>query len=353
MGPLDTQETVRHLPIYKVPFTIGRRGDLPLSLACKTVSSVHAEITESGGVPVLRDLGSTNGTYVNGRRIARPVTLCENDIVQFAGLAFRVHRQAGEHNMQTVCTNVCDGAMALVQFDKLMAERAVTPFFQPIVSMLTRNISCYEVLARSRLFGLKTPKEMFHVAAQMDLEAELSEMLRREGVQASRDLAPTPHLFLNTHPGELVKRDLIPSLQALREQAPEQRLTLEIHESAVTDSNPMAKLRAALTSLDIGLAYDDFGAGRSRLNELTEYRPEYVKFDISLIRGIDAASPQRQRLVASLVQMVHNLGIVSLAEGVETEAESQTCLEMGFVLGQGFLYGRPAPVTVLAAESQR
>jgi EAL domain-containing protein (putative c-di-GMP-specific phosphodiesterase class I) len=350
---MDTKETVRHLPVYKVPFVIGRREDLPLSLPCKTVSSVHAEITESGGTLVLRDLGSTNGTYVNGRRINGSVTLGENDLVQFAECAFRVCLQAGVHNTETVCTNVCDGAMAMVQFDKLMAERAVTPFFQPIVSMLTREVLCYEVLARSRLFGLKTPKEMFHVAEQLGLEAELTVMLRWEGVQASRVLQPIPHLFLNTHPCELAKRELIPSLQALRKHAPDQRMTLEIHEAAITDPAYMTEIRTALTNLNMGLAYDDFGAGQSRLNELTEYRPDCVKFDMSLIRGIDAASPQRQQLLASLVQMVHNVGIVSLAEGVETEAESQTCLEMGFELGQGFLYGRPLPATAPEADSQR
>ena len=80
------------------------------------------------------------------------------------------------------------------------------------------------------------------------------------------------------------------------------------------------------------------------MNELTETAPDYVKFDMSLIRDIDAASSQRQEVVATLVQMLHKLGIKSVAEGVETEAEDATCLAMGFDLGQGFYYGRPAPV---------
>ncbi len=130
----------------------------------------------------------------------------------------------------------------------------------------------------------------------------------------------------------------------MRESHPDQPLTLEIHESAVTDAARMAEIRPALAKLNIGLAYDDFGAGQSRLNELSESSPDYVKFDMSLIRDIDAASPQRQQVVATLVQMVRNLGIISVAEGVETEAESETCLQMGFDLGQGFFYGRPAPV---------
>lgn len=343
VGPFDTAETPRHLPIYTIPFLVGRREDLPLPLACRTVSSLHAEITESAGRLVIRDLGSTNGTYVNGRRIEAPVALNEDDLVQFANMAFRVRQQAGHHNTQTIQEDVYDRAMALVQFDKLMSQRAVTPYFQPIVALPSKEIFGYEILARSRLFGLETPKEMFHAAAQMNLEIELSVMLRWEGVEAARALPGPAHLFVNTHPRELAKPGLVESLQTLRDNHPDQRLTLEIHESAVTDAGQMAEVRTALTELDMGLAYDDFGAGQSRLNELVEAKPEYLKFDMSLIRGIDSASPQRQQVLASLVHMVRNLGIVALAEGVETSGESQTCEQMGMDLGQGYFYGRPAP----------
>src|SRR5689334_11774207 len=93
IGPFDSAETTRYLPIYSVPFTIGRREDLSLSLPCKTVSSLHAEITEVGSSLVIRDLGSTNGTYVNGQRLSAPVALKEDDLVQFANMAFRVRQQ--------------------------------------------------------------------------------------------------------------------------------------------------------------------------------------------------------------------------------------------------------------------
>ena len=344
VGPFDSAETTRYLPIYTLPFVVGRREDLPLALSNKTVSTLHAEIAEANGSLVLRDLGSTNGTYVNGRRIRGPVPLHEDDLVQFANMAYRVRQQAANNSTQTVQENVYDRAMALVQFDKLMAERAVTPFFQPLVTMAAKEVVAYEVLGRSRLFGLEMPKEMFRVAAQLNLEVELSVMLRWEGVQASRAMPDCPHLFLNTHPRELAQPGLIDSLRTLRENFPEQRLTLEIHESAVADAAQIAEIQRTLAELKIGLAYDDFGAGQSRLNELDECKPDHLKFDMSLIRGIDAASPQRQHVLATLVKMVRGLGIISVAEGVETPEEDETCRQMGFDLGQGFLYGRPAPV---------
>jgi EAL domain-containing protein (putative c-di-GMP-specific phosphodiesterase class I) len=175
------------------------------------------------------------------------------------------------------------------------------------------------------------------------LEVELSTMLRWEGVQATQGMSQPPHLFLNTHPRELADQKLGQSLERLRENWPDQALTLEIHEAAVTKGAGLAELRLLLRRLNIQLAYDDFGVGESRFNDLAEAAPDVVKFDMSLIRGIDSATPQRQQVLAALVQMVHDLGITSLAEGVETAGEDATCRQMGFTLGQGYLYGRPAP----------
>ena len=138
VGPFDSAETSATCRCTPFPFPIGRRQDLHLSLPCKTVSTVHAEITEVGGCLVLRDLGSTNGTYVNGRRVHEPVTLAEDDLVQFANLPFRIRMHSTEDSPNTLRESACDQALALVLFDKLMAERAVTPFLQPIVKLDSR-----------------------------------------------------------------------------------------------------------------------------------------------------------------------------------------------------------------------
>jgi EAL domain-containing protein (putative c-di-GMP-specific phosphodiesterase class I) len=351
IGPFDTNERTRCLPIYTFPFLIGRRQDLALTLCCNTVSCVHAEISEIDQSLIVRDLGSTNGTYVNGRRINGAVVLHADDLVQFANMAFRIQKQSIADNSQTVHVNACDRALALVQFDKLITDHVVTPLFQPIVLMATKKVVSYEALGSSRLFGLQTPAKMFLSAAELNLDIELSVMLRWESLLASQALTGPPHLFLNTHPRELAAAGLIASLELLRKAQPDQQLTLEIHESAVTNAVQMAELKSALTNLNISLAYDDFGCGQSRLYELSECSPDYVKFDMSLIRDIDTASPQRQEVVTVLVQMVHNLGIVTLAEGIETQAEDDACSKMGFDLGQGFFYGRPVPARKLQPPS--
>jgi EAL domain-containing protein (putative c-di-GMP-specific phosphodiesterase class I) len=168
-------------------------------------------------------------------------------------------------------------------------------------------------------------------------------MMRSEGVRCAAGLPDNPLMFANTHPAELHEQGVLEfSLRELRELAPTARLVLEIHEAAVTCVRQMRELRSVLNDLNIGLAYDDFGAGQARLVELGEVPPDYLKFDIELIHEIDRASPERQRMLASLVRVVGDLGIASLAEGVETAAEHTACCQMGFDLAQGFYYGKAA-----------
>ena len=103
----------------------------------------------------------------------------------------------------------------------------------------------------------------------------------------------------------------------------------------------MRILRSALTELRISLAYDDFGAGQARLVELVDVPPDYLKFDMRLVQNLESASMERQRMLASLVAMVSDLGITPLAEGIELEGDHEICRQMGFKCAQGFLYGYP------------
>jgi EAL domain-containing protein (putative c-di-GMP-specific phosphodiesterase class I) len=345
LNPMDQSGESSHIPICKSRFTVGRRPDATLCLPHRTVSSEHAEILSQGSVLILSDLHSTNGTYVNGERLTGSIELRQDDLIQFADVALRIQRQAAHLSTATLQEDVYDQALALVQFDRLMSERQVTPYYQPIVDLESSEPIGYEVLGRSRLYGIETPGAMFRAAAKFNLEVQLSNMLRWEGTLQSSCFARPPHLFVNTHPRELREDGLIESMRGVRELRPTQSLTLEIHEGAVTDIGRMTELRTALSDLDIRLAYDDFGSGQARLVELVKVRPDYLKFDITLVRGIDKALTEQQQMVASLIRMVRELGIVPLAEGIESEGEATVCDQLGFSLGQGFYFGKPAPGT--------
>jgi len=126
------------------------------------------------------------------------------------------------------------------------------------------------------------------------------------------------------------------SLKELREVAPEQAITLEIHEGASTNLTMMRELRAVLADLNIKLAF--------------EVRPDYLKFDMKLTKNIEHAPAKRQELVALFANLVNNLGIKTLAEGVETRECHDILVQMGFQLGQGYYYGRPSPLSKYTSE---
>jgi EAL domain-containing protein (putative c-di-GMP-specific phosphodiesterase class I) len=356
-GQIADSEPNREYPIHKVPFSIGRRSDSSLPIALGCISKNHAEITatESGGL-LLCELGSTNGTFVNGEQIkaGSKVELKSNDLIHFAAVVFRVGRKDESENEKaqthTIQKDVCDQALAMIQFERLISDGGLFPHFQPLVKLSDQSRIGYEVLGRSRLFGLQTPYEMFTAASQLGLEAQLSEAFRLRGVEIGTAFGPGMNLFVNTHPKELDRPEFYDSLREVREVAPDQAITLEIHEGASTNMTMMRELCAVLKDLDIQLAFDDFGVGRARLVELGEVRPDFLKFDMKLTKNIEHAPAKRQELVALFANLVNNLGIKTLAEGVETRECHEILVQMGFQLGQGFYYGRPSPIAKYTSE---
>jgi EAL domain-containing protein (putative c-di-GMP-specific phosphodiesterase class I) len=103
----------------------------------------------------------------------------------------------------------------------------------------------------------------------------------------------------------------------------------------------MGDLQKRLKELHVGLAYDDFGAGQARLIELAEVPPNFLKFDRRFVNAIDRAALSKRRLLASLVAAARELGVETIAEGVETAAEAEVCLRAGFSHAQGFFFGAP------------
>ncbi len=324
------------------PIYVGRDAALDVRVNHPTVSTVHAEVFSAGGRLWIRDLSSRNGTFVNGNRIQDCHPLGLWDIVQFGSVVFRLTEHADGDAAATQPSAVDDMALAVSQFEKLLIDGGLMPYYQPIVAARGGDAVAYEELARSGRFGLRTPKELFRTAAVLCRTGELSHLCRLEGVKRSPE-ERAPHLFLNTSPLELCEHEaLIASIDEIRRLRPNQPLTLEAHESALVQIDSLVALCQQLGERKVSLAFDDFGAGESRLAELVDARPKFVKFDRRLCALDQLASRDGRRLLAALLRMVHDLGIVSIAEGIETAQAADNCRELGFQLMQGFYFGVPA-----------
>lgn len=344
-GSLSGTDGPQNYSLTPPSVRVGRKPGSDLLLSHPTVSGHHARFDMRYDELWLVELGSTNGTFVNGKRLQGEIRIQEEDLIQFAEVAFRVRRNHRRAAASTVQGNVSDQALALVQFDRFMEQRLVIPHFQPIIDLISGALLGYEVLARSKVIGLESCGAMFDIAGRLNMEVELSRMLRWEGIREATTLPGSPKVFVNTHPLELQREGLLNSMIMARQLTSQTQLVLEIHEAAISDPKQMRELKERLRDLRVELAFDDFGAGQTRLAELTEARPDYLKFDMSLIRGIDQAGPERQKLVQSLVAVTLDLGITPLAEGIETESESEVCRQLGFALAQGYHFGRPSPAS--------
>lgn len=341
-GKVTEEEAPRQIVMNRFPFQIGRRPDVTLTLNFPTTSGLHAEIRLENDVLHLTDLGSTNGTFVNGTRITEPTLLRQGDLIQFANVPFRVGRQSTDCR-KTVAQDVIQEVLNLAHFEELLDGFALTPYFQPIVHFSDMSPVGFEALGRSSMPGMQTPAEMFRAAEQLRMQADLSRILRRRAVETGRAIAAGRQLFLNTHPSEMSDPRFIESLETLRHDFPTEEITLEIHELAITGTNEIQGLRRHLERLKMRLAFDDFGAGQARLLELIEIRPDYLKFDRSLMKNIHQANSRHQETVAALVRITRQLDVVPVAEGIECAEEDSMVRQLGFELGQGYFYGRPAP----------
>src|SRR5690606_33417025 len=113
----------------------------------------------------------------------------------------------------------------------------------------------------------ENPHTMFETARLANREVELSLVCRERAVELGRALPAGSRIFLNTHPAECLQLDVLPSLRRLQDMTPDHELVVEVHEAAIDDLGVVRRFIDELAELNVAIAYDDFGAGRSRLVE--------------------------------------------------------------------------------------
>jgi len=338
-------DRISMIELRPLPFRIGRRPGLHLTLPMESISTEHAEFYDAAGVLRLRDLGSTNGTFVNRGRI-EDAAVGDGDVVHFADLQFQVLASPAPQRRPTAIVPGLPSPQPLLgqtlQLRDMLRLGTVGVAFQPIVELPTRRVVGHEALGRGRHLGLpEGPIELFRMAAALGQEVELSQLFRRKLIDTLATRSDFSAVYANMHPAELARPGLVESLGEMPRSAPNVEFTVEVHEAAIVNVSGMVALKASLRERGIRLAYDDFGAGQARLLELGEAPPDLLKFDIRFIRGVNEAPPSRRLLLKSLVGIVRDLGAEPLAEGVETEGEADACEEMGFTRAQAYLFARP------------
>lgn len=225
----------------------------------------------------------------------------------------------------------------------IIVRRQLTSYFQPIVELPGVELRAYEALIRgppqSDLFS---PAMLFNLANHAELVLELDRACSETTLAAAANLPASALLFANVLPTLINDESFRRMLLKHAEQMGRGRIVLELNESvAIHNYALLAHGLKHLRQEGILLAVDDLGAGHSNLDQILRLEPDFMKLDLSLVRGIHA-SPIKQALVSSMVMVGAAAGAKVIAEGIEEAAEYETVTALGVSWGQGYLFGRPA-----------
>jgi EAL domain-containing protein (putative c-di-GMP-specific phosphodiesterase class I) len=212
--------------------------------------------------------------------------------------------------------------------------------YQPIVRPLDRSVFGYEALLRSGEPSLPSPGAVLDAAERLGKLELLGSRVRARAAAVMPQMSGAV-LFVNLHPRELADESLFGSDAPLGRIA--KAVVLEITERAALEGLQDVRERVRrLRRMGFRLAVDDLGAGYAGLTSFATLEPEVVKFDMTLIRGIDTSDVKR-RIVDKMTALARDMGILVVAEGVETVAEQRTLESIGCELMQGYLFARPGP----------
>jgi EAL domain-containing protein (putative c-di-GMP-specific phosphodiesterase class I) len=211
--------------------------------------------------------------------------------------------------------------------------------FQPIVALDTRLVGGYEAL--TRFPDGRPPNRWFEAAHRCGSGVELEVAAIAKALGSLPEDAPD-FVCLNVSPPALMSTELVEQLQS-RPMGCEVLLELMEHTS-IGDPDVVTRRIAGLRHIGIRVALDNVGSGSAGLRHLIDLDPDTIKVDRSLIAGIDRHRGN-QALAAALSQLARSLGWSVIAEGIESEAELEFCLDTGIGFGQGYLLGRPASLS--------
>jgi EAL domain-containing protein (putative c-di-GMP-specific phosphodiesterase class I) len=210
--------------------------------------------------------------------------------------------------------------------------------YQPIVRPRRREVFGYEVLLRTREPAFPEAQDVVAAAERLGRMPELGARVRELAGAADPDWNRGV-LFLNLHPRELDDEALFSAVSPLGKMA--SKVVLEITERTALEGLKDVRERVArLRKLGFRLAVDDLGAGYAGLTSFATLEPEVVKFDLTLVRGVDTSDVKR-RIIEKMTTLARTMGILVVAEGVETAAERDALDSVGCELMQGFLFGKP------------
>lgn len=238
-------------------------------------------------------------------------------------------------------------------FENAFKQRYFKVYYQKEVRSITRKVCGYEALARwlDPKYGIISPAVFIEVLESVHLIHRLDIYMidqvchdLRDDIDSGYEVEP---ISVNLSRLDFELCDIMSEIDKCRERydIPKKLLHIEVTESAIAaGSDFLGKHIKKFRDAGYEVWMDDFGAGYSSFNNLKDYDFDVVKIDMGFLREFE--TNQKSRIIlASIVNMAKELGIHTLAEGVETEEQYEFLLKIGCEKMQGYLFGKPKPVS--------
>jgi diguanylate cyclase (GGDEF)-like protein/PAS domain S-box-containing protein len=273
-------------------------------------------------------------------------------------------KSEGRNNFQFFAARMNERATHFFNIEQRLRvaldEQQFSLYYQPVIDHQTRAICGFEALVRwhDPDRGMVSPADFIPVAEEAGLIIPLGEWVLAEAMRQNREWQqaglPFFPVAVNLSPRQFRHRGLVESVRsALRNSGqPAHLLEIEITESALMHDvwEATDKLKE-LESMGVRIAIDDFGTGYSSLSHLRRFPVHKLKIDQSFVRDL-CSSKDDESIVAAILGLAHSLGLESVAEGVETEAQLELLMRHRCTRFQGYLFSRPIPAADVPALLQ-
>jgi diguanylate cyclase (GGDEF)-like protein/PAS domain S-box-containing protein len=235
-----------------------------------------------------------------------------------------------------------------------LLDGRILAYYQPIIDLSTGSVAGFEALARivAADGAILSPAAFIPVAEDsglvVPLDLQVLGMTCQEAVTRWK-AAPPPQgplsVAVNLSARQFEPGDLPAVVQATLERTglDPTRLHLELTETAIIDLRPdILEQLGRIKALGVEIGLDDFGTGYASLVHLRRLPLTFVKIDQSFVQGLETGQDD-ERIVSAVVDLAANLGLRSIAEGVETNHQLDRLRELGCDQAQGFLFSKPMP----------
>ncbi len=306
--------------------------------------------------PCFAQLATTVSTHA-GIALAPTDGQTLGDLVNSAELALAEARRQGNPGYGFYSPDMAAHAQRRLALQRAVREAvsgdALRLDFQPLYAMRSGELVAFEALIRLHdpELGPIPPSEFIPLAEQCGLIADIGQWAMDEACRAAAQWPAHLVVAVNLSPAQFYCGTLVNTVRrALQRHAlPAYRLEVEITEGTLMSDNELVlgQLRL-LRDMGVGVALDDFGTGYSSLAYLCKFPFSKLKIDRSFAAALDH-SASAKNVLRAIVKLGHGLGMTVTAEGIETRRQLSLLRDIGCDLAQGYLLGRPAPPSDLAA----